>query len=113
GLDLLEQLRLVALLLGRDLGAKTELAAADTPLDDLLDAVEGAPADEEDLRGVDLQELLLGVLAAPLRRHVGDRSLDQLEEGLLHALSRHVSRDRGVFALSGDLVDLVDVDDSL
>ena len=53
------------------------------------------------------------MLAAALGRHVGDRPLDDLEEGLLHALARDVAGDGGVLALAGDLVDLVDVDDAL
>jgi hypothetical protein len=42
---------------------------ADAALDDLLDAGEGAAADEQDVRGVDLDELLVGVLAPALGRH--------------------------------------------
>ncbi len=81
-------------------------------LDDLIQADEGAAADEQDVGGVDLEEVLLGVLAAALGRHVRDRALDDLEQRLLHALTRHVARDRGVVALAADLVDLVDVDDA-
>ena len=62
--------------------------------------------------GVDLQELLLRVLAAALRRHRRDRALDQLEQRLLHAFAGHVARDRRVVGLARDLVDLVDVDDA-
>ena len=52
------------------------------------------------------------VLASALRRDVGHRALDYLEQRLLHALAGDVARDRGVVALAGDLVDLVDVDDA-
>ncbi len=51
------------------------------------------------------------MLAAALGRDVGDGALDDLEQRLLHALARDVAGDRDVFALAGDLVDLVDVDD--
>jgi hypothetical protein len=71
------------------------------------------PHDEQDVAGVDLQELLLRVLAPALRRHAGDGALDQLEQRLLHALARHVAGDRRVLGLARDLVDLVDVDDAL
>ena len=81
-------------------------------LDDVLEADEGAAADEQDVGGVDLQELLLRVLAAALGRHVGDRALDDLEQRLLHALAGDVAGDRRVVALARDLVDLVDVDDA-
>jgi hypothetical protein len=62
--------------------------------------------------GVDLDVLLLGVLAPALRRHVGDGALEHLEQRLLDALARHVARDRDVHHLAADLVDLVDVDDA-
>ncbi len=53
----------------------------------------------------------MGVLAPALRRHARDRALQDLQQRLLHALARHVARDRRVVRLARDLVDLVDVDD--
>jgi hypothetical protein len=58
-----------------------------------------------------LQELLLRVLAAALRRYRRDCTFDELQQGLLHALARDVTGDRRVVGLPGDLVDLVDIDD--
>ena len=52
------------------------------------------------------------MLAAALRRHGGNRTFHDLQERLLHALARHVARDRRVVRLAADLVDLVDVDDA-
>ena len=95
-----------------DVGAEADALVPDAALDDLLEAGEGATADEQDVRGVDLDELLVGVLAAPLRRHRGGGALQDLQQGLLHALAGHVPGDRRVLALAGDLVDLVDVDDA-
>ena len=80
--------------------------------DDPLQAGERAAADEQDVGGVDLQELLLRVLPPALRRHRGDGALHDLQQRLLHALARHVAGDRGVVGLAADLVDLVDVDDA-
>jgi hypothetical protein len=91
---------------------KPRVLLPDAALDDLIEADEGAAADEEDVGRVDLQEVLLRVLAAALGRHVGDGALDDLEQRLLHALARHVARDARVVALAADLVDLVDVDDA-
>ena len=51
------------------------------------------------------------VLAPALRRHRGDRALEDLEERLLDALAGDVARDRRVVRLARDLVHLVDVDD--
>ncbi len=97
---------------GADLGAEADPLHADAPADDVLEADERAAADEQDVRGVDLQELLLRMLAAALGRHAGGRALDDLEQRLLHALAGHVAGDRRVVALARDLVDLVDVDDA-
>ena len=95
-----------------DIGAEAHSLHADSPLDDGVEPHEGAAADEQDVRGVDLQELLLRVLAAALGRNAGHRALDDLEQRLLDALARHIARDRRVLALARDLVDLVDVDDA-
>ena len=96
-----------------ELGTEARRAATQAGLHDILDARESAGSDEEDAGGVDLQELLVGVLASARRRHGGDRALDDLQEGLLHALARHVACNGGVLSLAADLVDLVDVDDAL
>src|SRR6202012_1192439 len=72
---------------------------------------ERTTADEQHVRGVDLDELLVRVLATALRRDASGGALKDLQQGLLHTLTRDVPRDRRVLALAGDLVDLVDVDD--
>ena len=79
----------------------------------LVEADERAAADEEDVGRVDLEELLVRVLAAALRRHVGDGAFEDLEQRLLDAFARDVARDRRVLVLAADLVDFVDVDDAL
>ena len=53
------------------------------------------------------------MFAPALGRHAGHGAFDQLEQGLLHALARHVTGDGRVVGLARDLVDLVDVDDAL
>ena len=52
------------------------------------------------------------VLATALRRHVGDRPLDDLQQRLLHPLTGDVAGDARVVRLARDLVDLIDVDDA-
>ena len=73
---------------------------------------ERAAADEENVGCIDLEELLLRVLAAALRRHRSDGSFHDLEQRLLHALARHVAGDRRIVGFPADLVDLVDIDDA-
>ena len=111
GEALLEDLALVAVDPRLDRRAEADALVADAPLDDLVEVRERAAADEEDVRRVDRQELLVRVLAPALGRHRRRRPLEDLQQRLLDALARHVARDRRVVGLAGDLVDLVDVDD--
>src|ERR671921_1939117 len=92
-------------------GAEADALLANALADDLLEAAEGAAADEQNVLGVYLQKVLVRVLAPALRRHGGHRALQDLEQSLLHALARDVARDRGVVRLAGDLVYLVYVAD--
>ncbi len=63
--------------------------------------------------GVELDELCLRVLAPALRRDVGDRALDDLEQGLLHTFAGHVARNgRVVAGLARGLVQFVDIDNA-
>src|SRR4029453_14102154 len=78
----------------------------------LVEAHESAAADEEHVRGVDLDEFLVRMLAPALGRHIGHRAFEDLQERLLDSLARDVTRDGGILALAGDLVDLVDVHDA-
>ena len=61
---------------------------------------------------VDLQVVLVRMFPAALGRHVGNRSLQDLQQCLLYSFSGHVPGDGYVFALAGDFVDLVDIDDT-
>ena len=112
-LELLERRADVAAAQRLHVGLEAERLLADAPLDLLVEADERAAADEQDVGRVDLEELLVRVLAAALRRHVGDRAFENLQQRLLDAFARHVAGDRRVLVLAADLVDLVDVDDPL
>src|SRR5688572_18317227 len=78
------------------LGAEADAGLLGAVAHDLPQPVEGAAADEQDVGGVDLDEVLVRVLAAALRRDRGDGALDQLEQGLLHAFAGDVAGDGGV-----------------
>ena len=83
------------------------------PLGDLaLDAVERTSADEEDVARVDLYEFLVGMLAPALRRYVDRRPFENFQQRLLHPFARYVARDRNIFALPRDFIDLIDVNDA-
>ena len=75
---------------------------------------DGQTADEFRDQAI-LQQVLrldLAELAPALRRHRRDGAFHDLEQGLLHALARHVARDRRIVGFATDLVDFVDVDDA-
>src|SRR5699024_3414285 len=75
GLNLLEDSPHVPVLLALELGVEADAPLVGAPLDDLLQAVKSAAADEEDVPGVDLDELLVGMLSAALRGNVGHGAL--------------------------------------
>ena len=52
------------------------------------------------------------MLAPALRRNIGDRSFQNLQQRLLHALARNVARNGRILVLAPDLVDLVDINDA-
>ena len=52
------------------------------------------------------------MLATALRRHRRNRAFNDLQQGLLHALARHIADDRWVLGLAADLVDLIDIDNA-
>src|SRR5581483_777305 len=101
----------VGLTPGSGLDPEAEGLLARPLLDDLLQTREGPTHDEQHVRGVDLDELLVRVLAAALRRDRGGGALDDLKQRLLDTLAGDVTGDRRVLRLASHLVDLVDVDD--
>src|SRR5690606_4821171 len=78
-------------------GAEAHGLFADAVLNDFVDAVKGAAANKEDIGGIDLDELLMRMLAAALGRYAGHRPLENLEKSLLHAFPGNISGDGGIF----------------
>src|SRR5947209_5271993 len=109
-LDLAQDLAGAAIIRRLHLGGKTDRRALAAARDNLFQPSESAAANEEDVRRVDLQEFLLGMLAPALRRHRRDSTLHDFQERLLDALARYVAGDRGVVGFARNLVDLVDID---
>jgi hypothetical protein len=112
GHHLAEDVAGVGVLFLGNVGREAERFLADPLFDDVIESSECATHDEEHVGGVDLNELLMRVLAAALRRNRCRRAFEDLEQRLLHALTGDVARDRWVLTLAGDLVDLVNVDDA-
>src|SRR6185312_5684403 len=70
-------------------------------------------ADEENISGINRREFLVRMLPTALRRNIGDRALEDLQERLLYTLTGHIARDGRILILAANLVDLVDVDNPL
>ena len=81
--------------------------------DGLFQADERPAADEQDVGRIDRREFLMRMLAAALRRNVGDRAFQDLQQRLLHAFARNIAGDGRILVLAADLVDFVDIDDAL
>ena len=92
--------------------AEAQCRAIGAAQDVFIQAIKGTAADEQDVGGIDLDKLLLGVLAATVGRHVAHGALQDLQQRLLHTLAAHITGDGGILALAGDFVDLIDVDDT-
>ena len=67
------------------------------------------PQMNRNIGGIHLDEFLVRVLAATLRRYRCYRTFDQLQQGLLYAFTRDITGNRRVFRLAGNLVDFVQV----
>src|SRR6266849_8123436 len=84
-----------------------------TPLDNFLEPDERTAADEKDVRRIDGEELLMRMFASALRRNIGDGAFQDFQQCLLYTLARDIASDRRVLIFTANLVDLVDVDNSL
>ena len=95
-----------------DLGVKAHALVAHAIGDDLVQTHKGTAADEQNVGRVDLQQLLLGMLAAAGGRNACHRALKNLKQRLLNALARDIAGDGEVLGLAGNLIDLVHIDDA-
>ena len=95
-----------------DVGVKAHSSPADPGINDLIESVKGASHDKQDVRRVDLDELLLGMFAASLGRNRCIGPLDDLEERLLHAFAGDISCDGDVLALFRYFVNFIDVNNT-
>src|SRR5277367_3343909 len=111
-LDLAEHLACASVVRRLNLGRKADRGALAARRNDSLEAGKSPAANKQDIGRVNLQKLLLGMLASALRGDTRNRTLHDLQQRLLHALARYIAGDRRIVRLAADLVDLVDVDDA-
>ena len=92
---------------------EAERLVAQSSFDHFFQTDERATADEKNVGCVDREEFLVRMFATTLRRNVGDRAFEYLQQRLLHAFTGNVASDRRVLVLAANLVDFVDIDDAL
>ena len=76
-----------------DVGVKADNLFSDSLLNNLLQSVKSAAADKEYISSVKLNELLMRMLPAALRRNVCNSSLKNFQQCLLYTFTANVSGD--------------------
>src|SRR5690606_37777530 len=91
------------------MSAETDGFSFQTVTDDLFQTSKCASADEQDIRRINLQKLLLRVFTAALWRNAGRCAFHKLQQSLLNAFTGNIACNRRVLRLAADFVDLVDI----
>mmetsp|Transcript_1574 Transcript_1574/g.2910 ORF Transcript_1574/g.2910 Transcript_1574/m.2910 type:complete len:575 (-) Transcript_1574:427-2151(-) len=93
-------------------GAKADGGGVHSFVDDCFETCKGAAADEENVGGVDLDEISTRILTPRFLGNIDHVALHNLEQRVLHALPRHIATDADVPPALTNLIRLVDVDDA-
>mmetsp|Transcript_6440 Transcript_6440/g.12722 ORF Transcript_6440/g.12722 Transcript_6440/m.12722 type:complete len:458 (+) Transcript_6440:232-1605(+) len=93
-------------------GAKADGGGIHAFVDDVFEAGEGSSADEEDVGGVDLDEVASGVFPSWLLGNIDDVALDDLQERMLNSLPGDIATDADISSRFANLVRFVEVNDS-
>ena len=91
------------------LRAKTDAALLRALADNLVQARKRTAANKQNVRRVHADKLLVRIAPPTLRRHAGNRPLYQFQQRLLHALARHIARNRRAIRFARNLVNLVNI----
>src|SRR4029077_5275436 len=84
---------------------------ADAFLNNFIETDECTAANEQNFLGINLDVLLMWMLASTLRRNISRAALQNLQQSLLHSFAGDISSNAYVVSFPADLVDLVDVND--
>src|ERR1051325_1229622 len=90
---------------------ETHCALADAFLDNLVQPNKGAAADKKNLLSIYLDIFLVWMFPPTLWRNIAGAAFENLEQGLLNPLARHVAGNTNVIRLAPNFVDLVNVND--
>src|SRR5690606_6598034 len=90
-----EQLAGLLLDVRADGSTKSDRSLVEAIGDDVFEAGEGASANEENVRGIDLNRLFLRIFPSDLATNVRYGAFDDFQQRLLDAFTRDVAGDRG------------------
>ena len=96
-LDFREHFRDIRLFFAGYFGSKAKPLLSGAVLDNLLNAVKGTAADKQNIGRINLDKILMGMLAPALRGNVRSRTFEHFEQRLLHTFARYVAGDRRGF----------------
>mmetsp|Transcript_14655 Transcript_14655/g.41790 ORF Transcript_14655/g.41790 Transcript_14655/m.41790 type:complete len:268 (+) Transcript_14655:1325-2128(+) len=89
-------------------------AAGGQPLGNQLVQPDKRPTtNEQDVRGIDRNELSSGILPSSFFWNVHDRTLEHPQQRLLNALATHIAGDAHRVRLAGDFINFVNIHDSV
>ena len=78
-----------------------------------LNTIKGSSTDKQDVAGVDMNIILVGMFSATLGRNVHYASLKKFEQTLLHTFSTDIARNGRIVALTGYLVNFINENNAL
>ena len=78
---------------------KSHGLAAHAAFNNFFQTYKRPTANEQNVRGIHGRAFLVRMLAPALRRNIGNRAFQNLQQRLLDAFARYVARDGGIFVL--------------
>ena len=92
---------------------KSNRLLIDTSLDNLIQTFKCSTTDKEDIRCINLNQFLMWMLSSALWRYISNRTFQNLQQCLLHTLARYITGNGWILGFSGNLVDLINVDNAI
>ena len=102
----------IILLLEMNIRLESHGLTADTVSDNLIKTVKGTATYEQNIVGIDLYKILLGVLSPPFGWNAGHGAFYNLQKRLLDTFPRHIPSNGRTVRFAGNLVNLIDIDDT-
>ena len=80
--------------------------------DFLFNAIEGTAADEQNITGIDMNIVLIRMLAATLGRYIHHGTFKKFQKSLLNTLTADITGNGRIVALTGNLINLINKDNT-